>query len=184
MDSFLAAHGLIEGRPRRPYALVNAGGTWITKRWPVERFAAVARGLAKGPRLAVLALWTPGWEREAAERVVKEAGSPLVFMAPATNVRQLAALTRGARLYVGNDSGPLHLAAALGVGCVAVFGASDARRNGPYGEGHRVHSGGLECQPCWRTTCSRGEAECLLRVSPEEVLASCGELLAGRGSSR
>ncbi|GMV80862.1 MAG: hypothetical protein AMXMBFR7_20460 [Planctomycetota bacterium] len=182
LEGWLKAQGL--GKFGTPFVLVNPGATWETKRWAPENFGAVANGLARRGNLAVVATWADAAEKAAAELIVKAADHARAFLAPATNLRELAALTAGAALFVGNDTGPMHLAVALGVKCVAVFGASDPLRNGPYGRGNRILAAGPECQPCWKTTCKRGDLACLTRVSPEQVLRASDELLAqGSGAA-
>jgi heptosyltransferase-1 len=176
LEPFLETCGLRQNGEVGGYVVVNPGATWATKRWPPERFGEVARGLVERHDLRIIAPWADETERAAAETIVRSAGR-LAFVAPPTNLRQLAALISRARLFVGNDTGPLHLAVALGVPSVAVFGASDPLRNGPYGRGHRIQAGGPECQPCWKKNCPRGDDACLLWVEPEKVLVSCAELL-------
>lgn len=177
MEAFLEPLKLGRGPGRKPFAIVNPGATWLTKRWPPERFGEVARGLVEQFGVAVVATWAGADEKAAAETIVKAAGRD-AYLAPDTNLRQLAALTAKADLFVGNDTGPLHLAVAMGVRCVAVFGATDPLRNGPFGRQHRIQSGGPDCQPCWKTTCARQDLACLMWVAPEKVIESCGRLLA------
>ncbi|MCW8132554.1 MAG: glycosyltransferase family 9 protein [Planctomycetota bacterium] len=177
MEAFLGPLKLGRGAGRKPFAIVNPGATWLTKRWPPERFGEVARGLVERHGIAVVSTWAGAEEKAAAQRIVQAAGRD-AHMAPDTNLRQLAALTGRADLFVGNDTGPLHLAVAMGVHCVAVFGASDPLRNGPFGREHRIQAGGPECQPCWKTSCHRGDLACLHWVTPEKVLESCAKLLA------
>lgn len=180
---FLAKCGLIapDGSVRR-YAVVNPGATWHTKRWPPEGFGQVAKGLIETQDLSVLVPWHGEDEEKAAQTIVSIAG-PRAFLAPDTDLRQLGALIGQAVLFVGNDTGPLHLAVALNVQSVAVFGATDPLRNGPYGTAHRMRTGGVDCHPCWKTTCARGDRACLALVKPEQVLESCAHSLA-RGAKR
>jgi heptosyltransferase-1 len=96
------------------------------KLWPVERFRELAQRI--GPR--ALAAWGPG-ERELAEAIGAR-------MAPPTNLRELAGILRSAEVVIGADTGPLHLAAALGTKVVGLYGPTDPRRNGPYGQLERV----------------------------------------------
>jgi lipopolysaccharide heptosyltransferase I len=98
------------------------GAGKANKLWPVDRFRELARRIGKD----ALVVWGPG-ERELAEAI----GAP---MAPPTNLRELAWLLRHARLVVGSDTGPLHLAVALGTKVVGLYGPTDPRRNGPYGQ--------------------------------------------------
>lgn len=179
LEPFLSGHALGPDEGRRPFALINPGATWVTKRWPPESFGEVARGLVHEYDLSVVVVWADEDEKRAAEIIVEKAGEK-AWLAPPTSLRQLAALIAQARMFVGNDTGPLHLAVALGVPCVSVFGASDPLRNGPYGTLHRIQASGPDCQPCWKKTCARKDLACLSAVTPASVLASCGELLKRR----
>jgi lipopolysaccharide heptosyltransferase I len=179
MRPFLSECGLInsDGSVKR-FAIVNPGATWVTKRWPPESFGEVSKGLIARHGLSVLVPWAGQDEYKAAQTIVNIAGKG-AFLAPDTNLRQLAALTMQSVLFVGNDTGPLHLAVALNVHSVAIFGATDPLRNGPYGSGHRMQTGGVDCHPCWKTTCDRPEKDraCLIRVTAESVLTSCAHSL-------
>ena len=111
------------------FALVNPGAGWGAKRWPAERYGRVARVLAdSGVRVVVN--YGPGEERLAHEVKTASGGSAKPF---SCSISELIALTRRARLFIGGDTGPLHLAAALRVPVVAIFGPTDPARNGPYG---------------------------------------------------
>jgi ADP-heptose:LPS heptosyltransferase len=113
--------------------LPGTGG--IGKAWPPERFAALARQTAdRGHQVTIV--WGPG-QRELAESIVAGAGSG-VTLAPATSLLELAALLAGCAAVVGGDTGPVHLAASLGVPTVAIFVATDPERNGPRGPRVRV----------------------------------------------
>jgi lipopolysaccharide heptosyltransferase I len=130
-SSFSALPGDPQGRfvEFRGAVLLHPGGGQARKLWPEERFVAIARMLLrKGARVALI--WGPG-ERERAARIAAAAGASLV---PDSNLRDLAALLAGARLVVSGDSGPLHLAAALGVPVVGLYGPTRVARNGPYGQ--------------------------------------------------
>lgn len=117
------------------YAAMNAGAGWPSKRWPSERFASVARYLGESWHMPSLVLWSGGEERAWAEQIVAGSGGH-ARLAPPTNLRELAAVARRARLFVSSDTGPLHLAAAVGTPCVGLFGPWPAERNGPYGPKH------------------------------------------------
>ncbi len=107
------------------------------KRWPAERFGALAERIRRETGLPSLITWGPG-ERPLAEAVVASSfGSARVAM-PTSSILELAELIRRARLYVGCDSGPLHLSSAVGTPSVALFGPKDPRTYGPYNPRHRV----------------------------------------------
>jgi len=123
------------GKPEGIVA-VNPGASWPSKQWMPERYAQVADRLVKDHGIRVLILWGPG-EHPLAERIARAmSGKPVI--APETNLKQLMALIKRCRLLITGDTGPLHIAAALGVPTVALFGPSDPVRNGPYGPGHAI----------------------------------------------
>lgn len=176
--SFLERHRLSAGR----YAVVSPGTIWRTKRWPPRHFAAAARRLGRERGLPVVVVWAGEDERRAAAEVVAGAGDGCrVLLAPPTDLRELATLLRRAALFLGCDSGPAHLAAALAVPCVSVFGPTDPARNGPYGPRSAAVQldRRLDCQPCWRRTCSRGDFACTERLDADRVAAACLARLDG-----
>jgi lipopolysaccharide heptosyltransferase I len=132
-DAFFAAFEL---RPRQRVVVLNPGAGRPRKRWPVERFAELAGRLARDAFARVVVAWGPG-EGDAARAVAGE-GRPRVMLAPPTDLDELIALLRRASVVVAGDTGPLHLAAALGTPCVGLYGPTSGQRNGPYGVGHRV----------------------------------------------
>jgi len=123
----------LEGR----FALINPGAGWLSKIWPAERHAAVARYLGEVRGLPSMVLWAGEEERALAERIVSGSGGH-ARIAPATSLVEVAALARRCRLLVGSDTGPLHLAAAVGTPCVGLYGPWPARKHGPYGPQHVV----------------------------------------------
>jgi len=165
-DRLLASSGT------RPVALLNPGAGWGAKRWPVERFAAVARGLiARGFRVLVNA--GPG-EEPMADMIVKDASGAAIPLA--TSLTQLIALTRRIALCVAGDTGPLHLACALGRPVVGIYGPTDPSRNGPFGTRFRV----LRSPASKRDHTRHAEPEAgLLTIDPEDVLKAAEEVLAG-----
>jgi heptosyltransferase I len=123
MDQRLAVEGIGE------FAILNPGAGWGAKRWPAARYGQVARALAaKGVRSILN--YGPG-EGELAGAA--ETASEGAAVAMKCSISELIALTRRARLFIGGDTGPMHLAAALQVPVVAIFGPTDPARNGPYG---------------------------------------------------
>ena len=162
-----------------PFAIFNPGATWYTKRWPPELFGEVAKQLIEQRQIPIVVTWAGDEEFKDAQTIVNLAGGAGrgAFMAPKTDLRELAALTGKAVLFCSNDTGPLHLAVALKVGTVAIFGATDPLRNGAYGSGHRVQTGNVDCHPCWKTTCFRHDRACLTWVKPEVVTTSCVHVL-------
>jgi ADP-heptose:LPS heptosyltransferase len=170
---------LAELRRQGAFAVVNPGAAWATKIWSPAALGLVARGLADRHGLSVAVTWGSESERELARAVVAGAERGAVREAPRTNLSDLAALIGGAALFVGGDTGPMHLAVALGVPTVAVFGPTDPERNGPYGERDLVVTADAElsCRPCWSRRCARGDHACLAWIDGEHVLAACARRL-------
>ena len=164
-DAWLAA--AIPGSPL-PVALIVPGAGWGAKRWPVERYAVVARGLAeRGFR--VLVNCGPGEEALAAPIAAGGAAIPLSVTLP-----QLIAMMRRVRLCIGGDTGPLHLASALGRMVVGIYGPTDPSRNGPFGARCRV----LRSLESRRDHSRRAAPDPgLLTISPEDVLRAADELV-------
>jgi lipopolysaccharide heptosyltransferase I len=131
-DEFLASHGL---KPGRRLVVVNPGAGRADKRWPEERFRTLAGRLIEDAGAEVLVVWGPG-EESAGRRIASGRDSRAV-LGPATDLPELIAFLRRASILVASDTGPLHLAAALGTPCVGLYGPTSAVRNGPYGTGHR-----------------------------------------------
>jgi heptosyltransferase-1 len=154
------------------FALVTPGAGWGAKQWPAERFGAVAKALAKH-NLKTLVNAAPG-EEELAQQVAEAAGGHA--FAVRCRIGELIALTRRARIFIGGDTGPLHLAAALGIPAVGLFGPTDPVRTGPFGE----RTIALR-HPQSKTTFShhRHPDEGLLQISAEEVIGAARHLLGG-----
>ena len=133
VDAFLRERGLAAAGPGLVAIVPGAGRA--EKRWPVERFRALAHALATGPGAGVVAVWGPG-EETLARGIVSE--RPGAVLAPPTDLDELGELLRRCRLVIAGDTGPLHLAAALGTTCLGLFGPTRGERNGPYGARHRV----------------------------------------------
>jgi heptosyltransferase-1 len=153
-----------------PVVLINPGAGWGAKRWPVERYAAVAQGLIdRGCRVVVNA--GPG-EEALAEAIQQQAGGAATPLS--CSLAQLIALTRRVSLAVAGDTGPLHLACALGRPVVGIYGPTDPSRNGPFGTRFTV----LRNPESRRDHTRRKEPEAgLLTIEPEEVLRAAGALL-------
>jgi heptosyltransferase I len=158
----------------RPIALINPGAGWGAKRWPPERYAAVARQLA-GRGMHVFVNAGPG-EEAVAQTVVAGAAATMVC----ASLDQLIALTRRIALCVAGDTGPLHLACALGRPVVGIYGPTDPVRNGPFGTRATV----LRSPTSQRDHSRRHAPEAgMLTIEPEEVLRAADALLAHEAES-
>ena len=158
------------------------------KNWPEERFMAVARDLRR--RGASVFLFGSGSDTAVCAGIASAAGAgnegpPVANLAGRTSLVEMGGWLAGMDLVIGNDSGPIHLAAALGVPVLAVFGPTDARRTGPYGPLHRVVvADNVACRPCHLRECRYATTHCLEDLSEERVLAEAVAMLDGRGSER
>jgi heptosyltransferase I len=162
---------IIPRSEKAPAVLLNPGAGWGAKRWPVERYAAVAANLAaRGTRVFLNA--GPG-EEPLAEAIRAQSGD--AALPCYCSVAQLIALTRHASLVIAGDTGPLHLACALGRPVVGIYGPTDPARNGPFGTRARV----LRSPASRRDHSRRAEPEAgLLTITPEAVLQAADELMA------
>lgn len=171
MEAFVASIGA-----GPPPVIVNPGAGWPSKLWAEDRFAAVARRIAAEHGRRVVVAWGGPAERAAAERITAASGA---ILAPPTSLREFAELCRLAGLVISSDTGPLHLAAAVGTPCVGLFGPVPARRNGPFGEGHAAVEPPPGTRPPWheRKTDSRAMAA----IGVDDVAAAAAAVLARSG---
>jgi heptosyltransferase I len=125
----------------RGFALINAGAGWPSKLWPADRFAAVAAHLGAAWNLPTMvvapASWAKPTEAGRAERIVA-ASQDSARLAPALSLSGLGALARRAKLFIGSDTGPLHLASAVGTPCIGLYGPWPGNVHGPYGPQHVI----------------------------------------------
>lgn len=155
---------------------VNPGAAYgSAKRWLPERFAAVADILAQRYRATILLTGGPG-EREIGEDIAAFMKCDCVNMIGRTTVREMMALLAGSRLLITNDSGPMHVAAALGVPIVAVFGSTDHTTTSPASEKVRIVRKEVECAPCLLRQCPT-DHRCMKLITQNEVASAAIELL-------
>ena len=159
----------------KPLVLLHPGAGWGAKRWPAERYGAVAAALARRG-YAVVVNRAPGEEALAAAIRTASGGAALEM---ATNVGELIAMTRRSVLAIGGDTGPMHLACALGKPVVGIYGPTDPARNGPWGVPFRV----LRHPESRRDHARRHQPEAgLLTITADEVLDAVEELMESVGT--
>jgi ADP-heptose:LPS heptosyltransferase len=164
--------------PDQPYAVIRPGASQANKRWPTERFAAIAQWLREAHGIATVVNLGPGDEQIAAE--VKQRFAGLGIIIGDLDLRGLVALLAGSSLFIGNDTGPTHIAAALGRKCVVIFGASDSKVWSPWKTEYRLVENPFPCKQCPRGKCeSLGTSQCILAIGVDEVREACEALLAG-----
>jgi len=180
-----ARHRLEEAglEPGAPYAAICAYARWETKQWPAERFAHVIGRI--GADLGARSVLVGGAEardlgRTLSQSTARPVESPVVLatgrpidLTGQTTLKELVAVIAEAHVMVTNDSGPMHIAAAVGTPVVAIFGPTSPRRTGPYGRGHRVLTGRAPCSPCYRRHCRYAgdtlNTCCLTNIGADEV---------------
>jgi len=165
----------------RPLVAVAASTQWPTKEWPAKRFADVADGLISSFNARIVLVGTPP-ERPHADTVRYHMRGDAVNAAGDTTLPELVALIDEADLFLTNDSGPMHIADALGTPLVAVFGPTDPVRTGPYRQRRNVVlPRDCECAPCLRRYCT--DRHCMHGIPADAVLRMAEKLLNGRANA-
>lgn len=173
----LRAHGL------GAYALLNCGAAWPNKRWPAERFGLLARHLRDHHGLQSVALWGRG-EEDVALKVV-EVSDEAAVLAPETDLTELVALCREAALMVSGDTGPTHIATAVGAPVVSLFGPTDPNRNGSWNTADLVCSRYDACVCHYQRRCHRPAEEwCLGTITLDEVRRAVDARLSSHRASQ
>ncbi len=152
------------------------------KQWPADRYAALADRLWKERGLSVVQLGSAG-DREVGARVQSMVSSPIIDLMGKTTLCDLIGILPWLRLLVTNDSGIMHLAAAIGTPVIALFGSTDPKWTGPRGEGHRIIRHPVPCSPCFRRTCRYSSIECLESIVLDEVMEGIQVVLDRGGES-
>lgn len=156
------------------YVLIQPGAGWPSKLWPTERYAGVAAWLGKRG-LRSIVLWAGDEERRFADEIVAGANGA-ALAAPPTTLPQVAELARRARFFLGPDTGPLHLAAAVGTPCLGLYGPMPATRCGPYGAKHVVLQNA--CLEGGTRNRRRADAETMKAISVAEVCGAAERMLS------
>ncbi len=162
-------------------AIAPAAAYGPAKEWPAAKFAAVIDGLSERIGAECVLVGAPS-ERAKCEEVASLSSTGAMVAAGQTSIGELIALLSISSAFVGNDSGCMHLASALGIPTVAIFGSTDPIRTGPSKANSRVIWHRLECSPCLARTCRFGHYNCLRDVEAKETLESLSSL--GVGSSQ
>lgn len=165
VESLLAAEGV---QPYHRVVVINPWARWESKRWPLRRFALLADTLNCEADTRVV---VPGAKSDltAFTAMVSMLQTRVVSMVGMLSLSELAYLMKRADILITNDSGPMHIAAAVDTPVVAIFGPTDSSLCGPYGEGHAVLKRELPCSCCYTVTCPL-EHQCMTSISVDEVM--------------
>jgi len=171
-------------RPGQPLVVVHPVSRWLFKAWPEACCAEVISHLIRRAGVAVAVTSGPGAaEVESANRILARVdapgvGGPIINLIGQTSLAELAAVLERATLFLGVDSAPMHMAAALGVPVVALFGPSGEHNWGPWGDEHAVVASPYLCRPCGQDGCLGSKrSDCLQAISPQMVLRAVEPLL-------
>ncbi|HSL04522.1 MAG TPA: putative lipopolysaccharide heptosyltransferase III [Nitrospiraceae bacterium] len=157
--------------------ILQPGARYWFKAWPPERFAELADRLTSQYGCQVL-IGGSDQDIDLAQQIRQMAKSNPVIMAGRTTIKQFSAIAKKSALFVGSDSGAMHIAAAVGTPVVALFGPSNPAEWGPRGEAIEVIYKGLDCRTCFHPTCHRGEQNCMKLISVDEVETASKRLIA------
>lgn len=164
--------------PGPPLVAINPMTTWPTKHWRNRGFAEMADRLHLAGNQVV---FTGGAaDAGAITEILAEMRRPAVSVAGRTSLKGLAALFSWAAAVVSTDTGPMHIAAAVGTPVVALFGPTAPWRTGPYGKGHRIVRTACACSPCFKKSCALGTTACMRDIRVEEVMEAVNAVLAER----
>lgn len=172
VDALLKARGISRGEP---FVVLNPLALWETKLWNNDGFVHICDDLFTKLRLKSVLV---GIEHKSLRYIAARTKSPVIDLIGQTTLKELVCLLKKAKLMVTTDSGPMHIAAAVDTPIVALFGPTDPRRTGPYGDGHLVIQKNLPCSPCFLKRCKT--RECMLDITAEEVFHSIERFLEER----
>jgi predicted lipopolysaccharide heptosyltransferase III len=172
LDALAAA----EIAPAERFVAVHPGARWWFKSWPADRFAGLIDYIQGKLGLKVVLL---GGDQEhgIATAILGHVEIGCRSLVGRLTLLELAALLRRAALFIGNDSGPMHIAAAMGTPVIGLFGPSDPRMWGPAGQNHVVFYKGIDCRPCFPGGCLQGENNCMRLIALDEVIPAVERIL-------
>ncbi len=173
-----AVQRLLPQQTHEQFIGINLGTTWETKRWHVDNFAAVIRQISRQVPNVKIVLTGSAAERDIAAAL--HCPETTVNLAGKTTILQLGALIERFRVYLTCDSGPMHIAAAVGTPTVSLFGPTAPARHGPYGNTeHIVLEKPVSCRPCYKRVCHRKDAPhlCMTEIRAAEVAAALTQFL-------
>ena len=171
VEGLLRTHGI---EKEDKYVAISPVALWETKLWEDEKFARLCDLITEEQKVKVV---FTGSDRGKLERIQSLMKSSSINLGGKTTLRELAYLYQLASLLITTDSGPMHIAAAVGTPVIALFGPTDPLRTGPYGKGHEVIRKELPCSPCFLKKCD--SKKCMRDITVEEVFQAVKEKLVG-----
>ena len=163
------------------WIVIQPGARWLNKRWPVEHFAELVRLMATARPEFRFAIMGSEEDKETGAIISRAAPERCLDLTGKISLPEMVEWIRLGELMISNDTGPMHVAAALGKPVVAIFGPTEPRRTGPYGQLQNVVRIDLPCAPCLKSHCTYSKPmECLRAIAPETVLGRATKLIAER----
>jgi len=176
VDTWMSENGLEKGGK---FIVCHPGARWWFKQWPEDRFAQLADQVQEEMQLKVV--FSGGVaDVSAVQEIAGRMTTPCHSLAGQTTPLQLAALIKRAQIFIGNDSGPMHIAAAVDTPVVALFGSTDPEIWRPWTRRSQVIYKAVACSPCDHTGCEMGELNCMRQITVVEVKAAVEELSGWR----
>ena len=154
------------------FAIINVGAGWVSKIWPSDRYASIARHLGEKWGTPSVVVWSGQQEKQAADHVVAESCG-YATLAPSTTLTQLGSLIRRASLFVGSDTGPMHLSVALGTPTIGLIGPMPIERVCPYG----ANNAGVQNVRLLKTANRKTDCTPMLSIFSEHVIQVCDQLM-------
>ncbi|MBW2503551.1 MAG: lipopolysaccharide heptosyltransferase I [Deltaproteobacteria bacterium] len=175
VKSMLEEEGLSEGGK----VVLHYGTTWTTKLWSLELWMQLAKTLKETYRLRPILTWGND-EEYAAVQAINEYCDGTCVVWPRRSLKHLIALMSQVDLVIGGDTGPIHIAAAVGTRTVSIFRVTDASRNAPRGSRHIALQSGLDCAPCLKKSCEL-DAQCAQSITADQVVEAVSQNLRAAG---
>lgn len=178
-EAAVAAHLAGFGLQGKDFIHVHPASRWFFKCWPVEHMAALVARLQAAGHTVVLTAAPSNDEKKMLEAIQALLAKPAFSLSGQLSLKELAALTQAAKLFIGVDSAPMHIAAAVGTPTVALFGPSGDKQWGPWSANSRVVASTVHpCRPCGHDGCGGSKvSDCLTTIAVDDVMAAAQEFL-------
>jgi heptosyltransferase-1 len=173
LDSILERRGI---KGSKLLVAINPVAKWETKLWDNRKFALLADKLIEKHNASVIFTGSQS-DRSTIKDIMSFMSKKAVNLAGETTLKTLAALYKKTKLLISTDTGPMHMAAAVGTPVAALFGPTAPWRTGPFGSEHKILRSGLECSPCFKRQCNT--IDCMKQISVEQVMDAANSILAG-----
>ena len=157
------------------FVLINPGGSWASKRWEVDRFGELAAEIKNQFGLPSVIAWAGDEEQKMASQIVADSNGAAMMACP-TTLRELAALAERASFFVGSDTGPMHIAAAVGTPCVGLYGTTRPEESGAYGDQHQAIQKWYQAGSCRQRRSAANDA--MRDIAVADVVEGCRQLHA------